>query len=124
MEQNKKQKASINYNNGKIYKIVNDINDKIYIGNSTTKLSKRLSDHKKIGKKDKEKPFYKDLFENVGKEHFSIILIEECPCNSKLESEKREYEIIQQHSRELGRDKIYNLQNVKDKLKDVEGHQA
>ena len=108
MEQNKKQKAQINYNNGKIYKIVNDVNDKIYIGSSTTLLSKRLSDHKR-NHTYLHKLFYQDLLENIGKDHFSIILIEEHPCNSKLELERREYEIIQQHVRELGRDKIYNL---------------
>ena len=110
MEQNRKQRKQLDYNNGKIYKIINFTNDKIYIGSTTSSLSKRLSEHKKVGRKnDLHKPFYKDLFENIGKEYFEILLIEEYPCNSKLELERREYEIIQQHVRELGRDKIYNL---------------
>lgn len=110
MEQNNKQRKLLDYSNGKIYKIVNDTNDKIYIGSTTSTLAKRLSEHKKIKRaNDKQRPFYKDLFDNIGKEHFSILLIEEFPCNSRLELERREYEIIQQHVQELGRDKIYNL---------------
>lgn len=110
MEQNRKPRKQLDYNNGKIYKIINYTNDKIYIGSTVSSLSKRLSEHKKIGRKnDLHRPFYNDLFENIGKEYFEIVLIEEYPCNSKLELERREYEIIQQHVRELGRDKIYNL---------------
>lgn len=109
MEQNNKQRKPLDYNNGKIYKIVNDTNDKIYIGSSTTTLPKRLANHKKRNPKDMHKPFYQDLFDNIGKDHFQIILIEKYSCNSKLELERREYEIIQQHVNELGRDKIYNL---------------
>jgi predicted GIY-YIG superfamily endonuclease len=33
--------------NGFIYKIVNDINDKIYIGKTLTSIEKRFSEHKR-----------------------------------------------------------------------------
>ena len=35
------------YNNGKIYKIVSDSTDKIYVGSTTQPLSKRHYEHKK-----------------------------------------------------------------------------
>ena len=35
-----------NYNNGKIYKIVNNIDNMIYIGSTTTKLCYRMEIHR------------------------------------------------------------------------------
>ena len=40
------------YKNGKIYKIVNDINDQLYIGSTCLPLSKRLYNHKKECERD------------------------------------------------------------------------
>ena len=38
---------SIKYNNGKIYKIVNNRNDILYIGSTANTLCKRMDQHKK-----------------------------------------------------------------------------
>ena len=38
------------YENGKIYKIVNDVDDDIYIGSTTQPLCKRFGDHKAMSK--------------------------------------------------------------------------
>lgn len=72
------------YSRGKIYKLVSDVTDQIYIGSCCVPLRKRLCIHK--GKFNKTKS--KELFKLGGK--VEIILIEEFPCKSKMELERRE----------------------------------
>ena len=44
----------VNYQNSKIYKLINDeLPDKIYIGSTTRKLSLRLAEHKQNYKKNR-----------------------------------------------------------------------
>ena len=65
-----------NYQEGKIYKIYNTINDDIYVGSTTQKLCERMRDHKysitdaKTGKK----LIYK-AFREHGVDNFYIELI-------------------------------------------------
>ena len=74
------------YQNGKIYKIVNDKLNLTYYGSSCQKyLSSRFYIHKK--EKDNKKYTSYKLFEEGEPK---IILVELYPCNSKLELEKRE----------------------------------
>ena len=78
-----------NYNNGKIYKIIDSENKVIYIGSTVEKLCRRYSthQHKAIGNK--------------------IILIENCPCNSREELVKKEQEIIEQYDNLLNKFRAY-----------------
>ena len=46
MEENKTKVEYNRYNNSKIYKLVNSVDDAFYIGSTTAQLSKRLSWHK------------------------------------------------------------------------------
>jgi len=79
------------YQNGKIYKLVNDENDDVYYGSTTQPLSKRIYDHKNL---------YNSFLKNISKFNTSfnivkypsckIILVENFPCNSKYELEARE----------------------------------
>jgi len=105
-----RQRQSVDYQNGKVYQIVNSINDKIYIGSTSAELRVRFHRHKNEAKnnhKNRNRLFYDLLRDNVDK--FKIILIEIFPCSSKQELEKREYEIMQEKINEFGRDKLYNL---------------
>jgi len=104
-----RQRKSVDYQNGKIYQIVNSINNKIYIGSCATELRIRFQAHKNNSNKHKRAnvEFYDFLKDNI--EYCQIILIENYPCNSKNELEKREYQIIQDKIKELGRDKLYNI---------------
>eukprot|EP01080_Neovahlkampfia_damariscottae_P012895 gene12895-7314_t len=43
----------VNYQNGKIYKIINLTNEKCYIGSTTQKLSVRMAEHRSFYKKNK-----------------------------------------------------------------------
>ena len=79
-----------NYNNGKIYKIIDTENKVIYIGSTVEKLCKRYSKHKHkaIGNK--------------------IILLENFPCNSREELVKKEQEFIEQYDNLLNKHRAYN----------------
>jgi len=71
----------VNYQNGKIYKIINENDEIVYIGSSAEYyLSSRYAKHK-----------YKAP-------NHKIILIENYPCSNCEELRKREQEIIEEHS--------------------------
>tara|TARA_R110000851_G_scaffold147848_1_gene287922 strand:+ start:28 stop:663 length:636 start_codon:yes stop_codon:yes gene_type:complete len=80
------------YQKSKIYKLVLDHTDQIYIGSTIQKLSQRLTKHVSDFRKGKNKCTSKKLFE-LGK--VKIILIENCPCDSKEELHKRERHYIE-----------------------------
>ena len=76
-----------NYQNGKIYKLICNNSDKIYIGSTIQLLHKRLNQHKKC-----ERTKAHELFV-LGE--VKIVLIELYPCNSKMELFKRERHFIE-----------------------------
>ena len=84
----------MDYQNGKIYCIRNSIDDEIYVGSTTQRLSKRLSKHKSDMKVLSGK-LYQEM-KNVGTENFYIELIENYRCSSKEELNKKEGEYIRQ----------------------------
>ena len=77
------------YQNGKIYKIVNDIDKLIYVGSTIQTLSQRFTEHKYEAKRSPNIKLYKH-FAELGIEHFKIKLIKNYPCNNKLELEIEE----------------------------------
>lgn len=60
-----------------IYQIVNDINDKVYIGKTEFSIEKRWKEHKHAYRKYFNRPLYAAM-RKYGVEHFHIELIEEC----------------------------------------------
>ena len=62
----------------KIYKIVNDINDKIYVGKTEFSLQHRFGEHCRdaFKRRSENRPLYRAM-RKYGVEHFSIELIEE-----------------------------------------------
>ena len=67
--------------NGLIYKITNDINNKIYIGKTLhSSIEIRFNEHKSDAKRQRceKRPLY-DAINKYGEEHFFIELIEEVP---------------------------------------------
>jgi len=79
----------VNYANGKIYRLVNNVDEKYYIGSTCNPLHKRKNGHKRDAVKSPEQPVYKHL-NIIGWDNVEIILIESYPCNSKAELEARE----------------------------------
>jgi len=81
------------YQKGKIYKLVSDHTDEIYIGSTIQSyLSSRLGGHKRDCKTKKNPCNSKKLFD-LG--DVKIVLIENVPCNSKEELYKRERHYIE-----------------------------
>lgn len=80
------------YLTGKIYKIFNTIDDKIYVGSSTqSTLAKRMSQHRNVYKRDRCKNIKLYIhMKEIGIDNFKIELIELYPCNSKDELHARE----------------------------------
>ena len=62
-----------------IYKITNDINNKVYIGKTAFSIEKRFKEHCKDAFRDRneKRPLYMAM-QKYGIEHFHIEQIEEC----------------------------------------------
>ena len=83
--------TSIRYDNGKIYRITNNIDNMIYIGSTCLPLRKRLYSHKKeqhSGKGQNRRLFLHA--KKYGWKEFDIYLLENFPCDMKEELKQRE----------------------------------
>jgi hypothetical protein len=88
----------MDYKNGKIYKLVSNETDKMYIGSTCTQLSKRFYKHKDgRNQYNKGKGQYVTSYEILGYEDAEIVLIENYPCHDKNELHARERYWIEQH---------------------------
>lgn len=79
----------IDYREGQIYKLVNDVDDEIYVGSTCNKLWSRISSHKTAAKTKVNQPVYKHL-NSIGWASVKIILVESYACGSKIELLQRE----------------------------------
>jgi len=88
----------VNYQLGKIYKIVDNTNGNIYIGSTCTQyLSSRLVGHKSNFKNYSIGKFhYITSFEILKNEDYDIVLLEECKCDNKMQLYARERHYIDQ----------------------------
>lgn len=113
--------ATNKYKNGKIYQLVNDVDSKVYVGSTTSTLTKRKSEHKNDAKIQTERRVYKHL-NTVGWDNVKIVLIETYPCNSKDELNARERHWILKIKPELNKNlpcrtvKEYYTDNTEDIL--------
>lgn len=74
---------------GKIYLITNDVNSKVYVGQTIQTLNKRFNGHCCYSKSDRSVNMYiKRAIHKYGRDKFHIQLIEECPVNILNEREK------------------------------------
>lgn len=74
---------------GKIYLITNDVNLKVYVGQTIQTLNKRFNGHCCYSKSDRSINMYiKRAIHKYGRDKFHIQLIEECPVNILDEREK------------------------------------
>jgi len=84
------------YQKTKIYKIMNNENDKFYIGHTVQKLSERMRTHRNVSS------YYKCSSNNLGvdiKDCF-IVLVEKYPCKDIDEARKRERYYIEKYKKE------------------------
>ena len=86
------------YANGKIYKIVNSENDKVYIGSTTQQLYNRMSNHRRqaISLHAQYGKLYKSMRRH-GVENFKIKLIKDYPCFSMEQLLAKEFQIIKKY---------------------------
>jgi hypothetical protein len=110
------------YNNGKIYKIINNIDDEFYVGSTIQALHQRKAGHKRFSITKPNQTIYQHL-NNVGWDNVDIILIENYLCNSIEELKARERYWIETLKPSLN--KIIPLRTIqewreqnKDKLKE------
>lgn len=74
---------------GKIYLITNDINSKVYIGQTIQTLNKRFNGHCCYSKSDRSASMYiKRAIHKYGRDKFHIHLLEECPIDNLNDREK------------------------------------
>lgn len=83
------------YSRGKIYRLVNNIDDKFYIGSTCETLARRKSSHKASAKHEPNRNVYNHL-NIIGWENVDIILIENYSCKSIEELNARERYWIEQ----------------------------
>jgi hypothetical protein len=75
-----------NYNNSKIYKITNDINNDIYVNGTTANyLSDTMHSHRKASEKQNKLINLYQSMRKLGTEHFEIELLENVKCLNKDE---------------------------------------
>lgn len=84
----------MDYSTGKIYVIRSHHTNRYYIGSTRHEIIKRLRTHKRQYQEQKQ---YLSSYEILKYEDAYIELLEEFPCTSKAELEKREGELIKLH---------------------------
>ena len=82
---------TIDFNNGKIYKIVDNKSDMIYVGSTCKSIQQRLKQHEYAYKAYKAgKSHNITSFKILQNNDFKIELIENYPCENRTQLEKRE----------------------------------
>ena len=88
-----------NYNNGKIYKIVDNLSDMVYIGSTCKLIQQRFNSHKRTYRKFKNdgNAEYVTSFKILENNDCKVVLIKNYPCNNKQELELEESKIIKEY---------------------------
>ena len=94
--ENKKGMMPYKFDNGKIYKIVSDNTNDIYIGSTTNTLKQRLQEHESKYRKKKLGLKACDILKFGS---YRMELIENYPCNNRKELFKREGEIQKEYKK-------------------------
>ena len=82
----RKQLVQMDYQKGKIYKVVSDSTNSVYIGSTCSPLSVRMAGHRNDYRKWKNGKYnYVTSFDLLKNEDCHIVLLESYPCNNKEE---------------------------------------
>jgi hypothetical protein len=82
----------MNYQNGKIYRIVCNITGQQYVGSTCQKLSQRMAQHRSKAKDGKK--YYCKSKPIIDRGNYDIVLIEDCPSETKEQLARRERHYI------------------------------
>jgi N12 class adenine-specific DNA methylase len=116
------------YSNAKIYKLVSDKTDMIYIGSTVRSLKERLVEHKRGFTKNIGFVTSKKLYELGGNISIELIKLFPCDCRKQLEKEEGKY-IIEYKNKcvnicVVGRTlKEYYIENKSKILKEIKKYQ-
>ena len=83
------------YQKGKIYKIVDSNEEMVYIGSTVNTLARRMVNHRADYNRNHFTTSH-IIFNKYGVENCKILLLENYPCNSKEELNRREAELIKE----------------------------
>ena len=80
----------VDYSKAKIYQVLNNVSDDVYIGATCQPLSVRMAGHRVFRTYEKARNYklYRKMNE-IGVEHFYIELLKETPCENTVESNRR-----------------------------------
>lgn len=93
------------YSRGKIYKIINNVNNKIYVGSTIYYyLSTRFNTHKQCCRGGGDSDLYRAMRE-IGIKNFKIQLIKRFPCKTKQELLDEENRVTNSFPRDI----LYNM---------------
>ena len=79
-----------------VYKLINDVDDKVYIGSTTSKISKRMTEHRKSAREGRTSKLYQYM-RAIGVQHFKIVCIREYTDISKERLHNREEKYIKRY---------------------------
>ena len=82
------------YEFGVIYKITNSKNNEVYVGSTTMDIELRFVKHKCDAKTRPYVSKFYTFMNEEGVDNFDVEIVEEFPCESRKELEKREGEWI------------------------------
>jgi hypothetical protein len=83
---------------GYIYKIINDINDNVYIGSTRQSLCNRMNNHRHNYKNAKKQTKLYVAINEIGVNHFKIILVEEVDVPDRQHLLKYEDKYIREYN--------------------------
>lgn len=79
------------YKNGKIYKVFNTEDDKVYIGCTYQDLGERWREHRKAFRHSRETCMFHSYMKKLGRDKFNMELVKLAPCVSRWHLENVEY---------------------------------
>lgn len=86
------------YAKAKVYKLVNAVDDAVYVGSTCCKLSERFAEHKKMAHRKPGIRVYAHVTTTGGWVHggWEIVLIEETPCENREQLHAHERRWVEQ----------------------------
>jgi hypothetical protein len=112
-----------NYQKGKIYKLINSVNEIAYVGSTTRSLAKRMGEHRYLAGFGPS-ALYVSMRE-LGIANFKIQLIVDFPCTNRKNLETEEYRVMKEFTDDgislynTERDQFILNQETKVKLRKV-----
>ena len=85
------------FSKAKVYRLVNDVDDEVYVGATCCRLSDRLACHKIDARRKPERRVYAHVAATGGWANWHIVLVEAVPCANREElraHERRHVELI------------------------------